>query len=242
VVWGGANLSLVDWEALRRLGDERLARQRRTRDGKRKDAETRRDEFANAVRAYRQVASVLRAQGLSEFSDRYAYRAQILQLKVFWWNIRALPAQALTAIQEEATWYGKLRALALLSVIALGFAASQLGRIVGSLLLGALAGHGYRPSRTLIAYLAVIFGFMYAYLLATQGVLTFGLAPSHLAPLQWYEALILSVSSFHGRGFFQPVQSLGDPVAVLAAAEAIFGLVIEVSFIATFTQRFFGSK
>jgi hypothetical protein len=46
----------------------------------------------------------------------------------------------------------------------------------------------------------------------------------------------------HGRGFFQPVQSLGNPVAILAAAEAIIGLLIEISFIATFTQRFFGTK
>ena len=41
---------------------------------------------------------------------------------------------------------------------------------------------------------------------------------------------MLSVSAFHGRGFFQPVQSLGDPVAILAAAEAIIGLLIEISF------------
>jgi hypothetical protein len=54
--------------------------------------------------------------------------------------------------------------------------------------------------------------------------------------------LILSVSSFHGRGFFQPVQSLGDPVAALAAIEAVVGLVIEISFIATFTQRFFNAR
>jgi hypothetical protein len=53
-------------------------------------------------------------------------------------------------------------------------------------------------------------------------------------------ALVLSVSSFHGRGFFQPVQSLGDPGAIIAAIEAVFGLLIEISFIATFTQRFFG--
>ena len=65
----------------------------------------------------------------------------------------------------------------------------------------------------------------------------------HLGGLQnlpWYEALILSISSFHGRGFFQPLQTLGDPVAIIASVEAVFGLFIEVAFIATFTQRFFG--
>jgi hypothetical protein len=61
-------------------------------------------------------------------------------------------------------------------------------------------------------------------------------------PVNWYEALVLSVSAFHGRGFFQPLQNPGDPVAILAAAEAVIGLLIEISFIATFTQRFFGAK
>ena len=104
-----------------------------------------------------------------------------------------------------------------------------------------IAGYGYRPLRTLFWYLAVIGGFAFAFYLSTHGMLTFGLAPSQVKPpFHWYEALVLSVSSFHGRGFFQPVQSLGDPVAILAAAEAVFGLFIEVSFIATFTQRYFG--
>lgn len=37
----------------------------------------------------------------------------------------------------------------------------------------------------------------------------------------------------------QPLHSLGDPVAILAAFEAVVGLFIEITFIATFTQRFF---
>ncbi|HEX6796980.1 MAG TPA: pentapeptide repeat-containing protein [Ktedonobacterales bacterium] len=113
-------------------------------------------------------------------------------------------------------------------------------RWLGSLLLDTIAGYGYRPLRTLFWYLAVIGAFAFAYFQATHGALTFGLPPSHVQPLAWYEALVLSVSSFHGRGFFQPVQSLGDPAAILAAAEAVLGLFIEISFIATFTQRYFG--
>jgi len=49
--------------------------------------------------------------------------------------------------------------------------------------------------------------------------------------------------SFHGRGFFPSLSSetnLHNPLVMLAAAEAIIGLLIEISFIATFTQRFFG--
>jgi uncharacterized protein YjbI with pentapeptide repeats len=116
----------------------------------------------------------------------------------------------------------------------------KVGGYFFSRMLDGLAGYGYKPVRGLIAYLTVIVGFAFAYGLATHGTLTFGLVPSSIKPLQWYEALVLSISSFHGRGFFQPVQSLGDPVAIIAAAEAIIGLLIEISFIATFTQRFFG--
>ena len=36
--------------------------------------------------------------------------------------------------------------------------------------------------------------------------------------------------------------SLDDPLAMLAAVEAIIGLFIELVFIATFTQRIFGAK
>jgi len=53
-------------------------------------------------------------------------------------------------------------------------------------------------------------------------------------------ALVFSVTSFHGRGFFPGGIKLDDPITVLAALEAVVGLTIEISFIATFTQRFFG--
>ena len=57
--------------------------------------------------------------------------------------------------------------------------------------------------------------------------------------LPWVEALTFSVTSFHGRGFFPGVPLLADRKIQLAALEAVLGLFIEISFIATFTQRFF---
>jgi hypothetical protein len=108
-----------------------------------------------------------------------------------------------------------------------------------SWLLNLVAGYGERPVRAFFAYVLVLFGFAGAYLATTNGLLTFGTGPTTTQPLQWYEALILSISAFHGHGFFQPVQSLGDSVAILAAFEALIGLFIEITFIATFTQRFF---
>jgi uncharacterized protein YjbI with pentapeptide repeats len=50
----------------------------------------------------------------------------------------------------------------------------------------------------------------------------------------------ISVTSFHGRGFLPGPFALSSPVTALAALEAVIGLFIEISFIATFTQRFFG--
>lgn len=58
-----------------------------------------------------------------------------------------------------------------------------------------------------------------------------------LAPRE--AATILSVSSFHRRGFL-PFPTLGGPVTTLAAIEPVFGLFIEAGFIATCIQRVFG--
>jgi hypothetical protein len=114
----------------------------------------------------------------------------------------------------------------------------QLGRDLGSWLLDMVAGYGYKPMRSVITYLLVIVGFAAAYFGVTNiGITPF--LPTHSTPLAWYEALVLSISSFHGRGLFPSALTLGDPIAILAAVEAIIGLLIEITFIATFTQRYF---
>lgn len=100
-----------------------------------------------------------------------------------------------------------------------------------SLFLAISTGYGYKPWRSLWAYIATILIFMALYLLNGHFV-----APH----LSWDEALVLSVSSFHGRGFFNQTISLGDTYARLSAAEAFIGLIVEATLIATLTQRFFG--
>jgi len=60
--------------------------------------------------------------------------------------------------------------------------------------------------------------------------------PHHLS---WYEAFVVSITAFHGRGFFVGTFSPGDPQALVAAIEAFLGLLIEVIFIATLTRRLF---
>jgi hypothetical protein len=112
------------------------------------------------------------------------------------------------------------------------------GRAFGSWLLDLVSGYGYKPMRSVWTYVAVILVFAAAYFAITNfGATPF--LPTQSTPLVWYEALVLSISSFHGRGLFPTGLSLGDPLAMFAAAEAIIGLLIEITFIATFTQRFF---
>jgi len=79
VRWGDVNLTVVDWASLKMLGDEHTAQQQRH-----DDRETELYWYRRAVRANRQLATVLRTQGLNEEADRFAYRAQLLQRKVLW--------------------------------------------------------------------------------------------------------------------------------------------------------------
>ena len=105
----------------------------------------------------------------------------------------------------------------------------KFGQYLFSLFLDFLAGYGYRPGRSVIWYLATIFGFALAYF-----------AIGHLPFFP--DAFVFSLTSFHGRGFFPGLgseNSLHNPLVIMAAFEAVVGLLIEISFIATFTQRFF---
>ncbi len=83
VHWEGANLAVVKWSQMNVLGDEYEARQK-MRDGKRKTKDKLQENYETAVRANRQLATVLQSQGLNEDAARFAYRAQALQRKVFW--------------------------------------------------------------------------------------------------------------------------------------------------------------
>jgi uncharacterized protein YjbI with pentapeptide repeats len=102
-----------------------------------------------------------------------------------------------------------------------------------SLVLDGLAGYGYRPGRSVVAYVELICAFAVAYL-------ALGGAGGH--SLTWNEGLVISLTAFHGRGFFATAFHPGDPQAALAAGEAVLGLLLEIIFIATFTQRIFGTR
>ncbi len=107
----------------------------------------------------------------------------------------------------------------------------KIGQFLFSGFLDILAGYGYKPGRSVLAYVLVISAFALVY-----AMLGHSIHPA-ITPLG---ALIFNVTSFHGRGFFPGGIPLDDPITVCAATEAVIGLIIEISFIATFTQRFFG--
>jgi hypothetical protein len=100
-------------------------------------------------------------------------------------------------------------------------------------LLDVLAGYGYQPGRTVFAYISTILSFAIIYSVLGHVV---GNQPS-MSPLY---AFIISINSFHGRGFFPAGFLSMLPMAVCAACETIISLTIEMSFIATFTHRYFG--
>ena len=108
----------------------------------------------------------------------------------------------------------------------------RVGAYIFSAFLDILAGYGYQPIRSVRAYLLVIACFAVIYFIFGH---IFGPV---LSPVG---AFVFSVTSFHGRGFFPGGIALDDPITIMAAVEAIIGLTIEISFIATFTQRFFGN-
>lgn len=181
VQWGNTNLSVVRWSQVDMLGDEYLAHQKHTQE-----------YFEKAVRANRQLAVALQAQGLYEEAARFAYRAQKLQRMLF-------------RLQRK------------------------FGKYFFSAFLGTLAGYGYKPGFTLLWYVGTLTVFSLLYLLVGH--------------ISIPGAFILSLTSFHGRGFFPGnAVSPNHPlrIGILAAFEAIIGLFIEISFIATFTQRFLG--
>ncbi len=189
--WGEVNLALVDWKPVTRLGDERVARQEQEHPGT-SFPTIREDQYREAVRANRQLAIILRDQGLNEEADRFAYRAQVLQRKVLWKQ-------------------------------------GAFGKWLFSLFLALLTGYGYRMWRILVAYLIVVSACAVAYF-----VLSIFYGPQ-MSPL---DAVLTSITAFHGRVFSEPFQH--SPQLWVTAFEAIAGLVLEGVFIAMLTQKFFG--
>jgi hypothetical protein len=157
-----------------------------------------------------------------------AYRDAI---RAYYGLAKALEAQGLTtaALRYRMRQHQLERAVQLREF--------KLGQWLFSSALNIISGYGDRPLRALGVYFAVILAFAGIYFgITTPGSPIFF---SGSQPLQLHEAVVFSLSSFHGRGFFPSTIGLGDPVAIVAALEAVVGLFIELVLIATFTRRLF---
>jgi uncharacterized protein YjbI with pentapeptide repeats len=100
------------------------------------------------------------------------------------------------------------------------------GAYIFSWLLELLTGYGYRPVRLLFWYLLLIFGFAAMYV------------TSFSPHLSYPDALIFSITVFHGRGLFPTTNTYGLLVAILSITEAVVGLLIEMSFLAILVRCF----
>jgi hypothetical protein len=214
VRWGNANISVVDWKKVDQLGEEQEACAWLQDENRKHDYKSGEELFLEAVRSNRQLSTTLEEQGLTEAAARYAYRAQRLQRRVL-----MLQARQVRGTDRVQMW----------------------GSYLFSKYLDILAGYGYKPGRTAVAYIGTILVFFLLYAVIGH------LGSTHVS---WPGALVLSVTAFHGRGFFpgmsNPNPAVPNPDLLdmglirLSALEAVIGLFIEISFIATFTQRFFG--
>jgi len=101
----------------------------------------------------------------------------------------------------------------------------------GSAILALLAGYGYRMWHILVAYLFIVLLCAGAY---------FVLGIYYEPHLSFLDAVLISVTAFHGRVFSEPFLHSGEPQLWVTAFEAVMGLVVEGVFIAMLAQKFFG--
>jgi len=107
----------------------------------------------------------------------------------------------------------------------------KLGKYVALSLL-AMTGYGYKFGRAVAVYLATIGSF---------GIFLWLAGSISKVPLTVVDSLVISVTSFHGRGIASLQGfSLSSPLAIMSAIEAVVGLMIEATVIATLTQRLIG--
>jgi hypothetical protein len=85
--WDERSLPLREWSAVKLLGDEAIAKERRDSQGKVKDATIRFSDYFAATRAYQKVATAVEGMGRKEEAEKFAFRAQVMQRKMHWWSI-----------------------------------------------------------------------------------------------------------------------------------------------------------
>ncbi len=251
--WDDVNLSVVNWKQLKLLGDEyHLSHQDLHYEWRPSTQDD--DEFKGQMN--HQVVIMLRAMEINDAVINYVFRSPVLLKRMEDRRIREQKESRKSRNERTLESYlTAVRANRQLTVVLQNQGLSEdadhfayrarvlqrqvlrlqgrrtFGQYLFSLFLDLLAGYGYRAERSVLVYLLTIALFALGYYIV--GINT---GPS-ISPLV---ACLISITSFHGRGLFPGGIVVSQPMAVLGAIEAVIGLTIEISFIATFTQRFFG--
>jgi uncharacterized protein YjbI with pentapeptide repeats len=131
IYWNNVNLAVVDWSQVKVLADEHEAEQKKSDDDNMKDRSTRFNEYMIAARANRQLAIALQSQGLNEDAAPFAFGAEKLQRKVFWFQMIGQHVKIKQRIQSLGKW-------------------------LFSWFLNLFTGYGFKPGRWLIVYLGTI--------------------------------------------------------------------------------------
>lgn len=216
VQWGNVDLSGTDLRQFNIIGDELEAHGAPLREKAK--------SYRDAAEAYLNLAATLRNSGLSYTSVKYQYRAALMDQHV-----------SLNEFLVRVLFLAKVNSHQTLNKIArfMRFLAGlrYLIRWLGSFMLDITSGYGSAPWRAVVSYLTIIIIFAASYFVVGKHI-------GH--PLDPLASIVLSVTSFHGRGFATTNLFLSDTLASITAAEAALGTLIELLFIAAFTRRFIG--
>ena len=259
VEWGAVNLTrITDLRLVERLGDETILAET---GGKAQSPADRLEAHEIAVRANRQFARALRNQGLNAWALKFMYRARVLERRALRWRGRwsaplTVEPPGPSALAGSLTGHDRLWSQ-LNSVMrhARGWRGQPARRAtrwlgcalarMGFLMLGAVAGYGFKPGRSVAFYLGALVSFAGGYVAIAQHFATPSCPTDASDPMQalscghdFGSAFLMSVLSFHGRGLANGFD-LQNPLTALAALEAVVGLTLEVTFIVAYTQRVF---
>ena len=249
--WGDAVLSDLNWLEIKIIGEEYLGTPYWTPSKARKafrkllDRETKeatqakkptRNEKAKRAKEVKKAVKARWIKSIKGLQKQYRYAAIAnRQLSV------KLGEQGLT---EEASYfaykYNDCYRKYLKFSIPLNSGKAKLRiywQYLFSLLLWAVVGYGYKVPRALLVYLGSIFIFGVLYWLFLKDACP--------GDNNFIHAFVESINIFHGRGIASPDADLitnnsNNLILLIAGGEAIFGLLIEVTFIAALTKRLFG--
>jgi uncharacterized protein YjbI with pentapeptide repeats len=220
--FNGCDMTTVYWDDVRWLGDEVEARRPlsmevvQTEGGWRVDSSGKRKLARQHSREYVDAAR--------------AYRALAVELR----------AQGLARDARRMHYRGQLMdRAALLHELFARFTRDRLltvplvfGQWLFSWLLGTLGGYGDYLGRLFGTYVAVVMGFALAFVILLNQPLT---GPHAI------DALVLSITAFHGHGLAAPGVAMTRAIVWLSGIESFIGLVIEGLFVAVFTRRLMSS-